>query len=95
MRLATIRSAGGTRAVRVEATEAVEIGPADLVEVLADPQWRHTAAGASGARHGTDGLDYAPLVVSPEKIICVGLNYRAHILEMGRELPDHPTLFAK
>jgi acylpyruvate hydrolase len=25
----------------------------------------------------------------------VGLNYRAHILEMGRELPRFPTLFAK
>jgi acylpyruvate hydrolase len=25
----------------------------------------------------------------------VGLNYRTHILEMGRELPEHPTLFAK
>lgn len=27
--------------------------------------------------------------------MCVGLNYRNHILEMGRELPEHPTLFAK
>jgi 2-keto-4-pentenoate hydratase/2-oxohepta-3-ene-1,7-dioic acid hydratase in catechol pathway len=31
----------------------------------------------------------------PGKIFCVGLNYRTHILEMGRELPGHPTLFAK
>ena len=31
----------------------------------------------------------------PDKILCVGLNYRNHILEMGRELPDYPTLFAK
>lgn len=29
------------------------------------------------------------------KIICVGHNYREHILEMGRELPDYPVLFAK
>ena len=27
--------------------------------------------------------------------MCVGLNYRNHILEMGRELPEFPTLFAK
>lgn len=27
--------------------------------------------------------------------MCVGLNYRTHILEMGRELPSHPTLFNK
>jgi acylpyruvate hydrolase len=35
------------------------------------------------------------VVTKPEKIVCVGLNYRAHILEMGRELPRHPALFAK
>ena len=28
-------------------------------------------------------------------MFCVGLNYRTHILEMGRELPEYPTLFAK
>jgi len=28
-------------------------------------------------------------------VLCVGLNYRTHIQEMGRELPDHPTLFGK
>ncbi len=36
-----------------------------------------------------------PVLPSPGKIVCVGLNYRSHILEMGRELPAHPTLFAK
>jgi acylpyruvate hydrolase len=34
-------------------------------------------------------------VPHPEKIFCVGLNYRGHILEMSRELPSYPTLFAK
>jgi 2-keto-4-pentenoate hydratase/2-oxohepta-3-ene-1,7-dioic acid hydratase in catechol pathway len=29
------------------------------------------------------------------KVICVGLNYRNHIEEMGRKLPEYPTLFAK
>jgi len=28
---------------------------------------------------------FAPLVPHPEKIFCVGMNYRAHILEMSRE----------
>jgi acylpyruvate hydrolase len=39
--------------------------------------------------------DFAPVVPRPSKVICVGLNYRAHILETGRELPQYPTLFAK
>ena len=34
-------------------------------------------------------------VQQPKKIICVGHNYREHILEMGRELPPHPLVFAK
>jgi acylpyruvate hydrolase len=34
-------------------------------------------------------------VPRPGKVICVGLNYRAHILEGGREPPQYPTLFAK
>jgi len=31
----------------------------------------------------------------PAKVICCGLNYGDHILETGRELPTHPTLFVK
>jgi len=34
-------------------------------------------------------------VQNPGKIICVGLNYRTHIMEMGRELPTIPVVFAK
>lgn len=101
MRLATIRTAGLTRAVRVDpgADAAIEIdGAGDLGELLSDPDWRARAAGASGRVYTLSALastDYAPVVVRPGKIVCVGLNYREHILEMGRELPTHPTLFAK
>ncbi|MET3291106.1 UNVERIFIED_CONTAM: acylpyruvate hydrolase [Brevibacillus sp. OAP136] len=34
-------------------------------------------------------------VLQPGKMICVGHNYREHILEMGRELPPFPVVFAK
>ncbi|MET3289206.1 UNVERIFIED_CONTAM: acylpyruvate hydrolase [Brevibacillus sp. OAP136] len=34
-------------------------------------------------------------VQNPSKIICVGHNYREHILEMGRDLPPFPVVFAK
>jgi len=95
VKLATIRSDGGTRAVRVEENEAVETGHVDLGALLAQPDWRRIAAAADGPRHPVDTLDYAPLVPRPEKIVCVGLNYRTHIQEMGRELPEYPTLFAK
>lgn len=95
MRLATIRTGDGTRAVRVEGESVVEVGPCDLVELLQDPEWLSRAGAATGPRHALAEVEYAPLVGNPEKIVCVGLNYRNHILEMGRELPRHPTLFAK
>ena len=34
-------------------------------------------------------------VLKPNKILCVGHNYREHILEMGRQIPEVPVLFAK
>lgn len=95
MRLATIRTARGTRAVRVDADRAVETGHPDIGALLAAPDWRAVAEAAAGPVHDRDGLDYAPVVPCPGKIICVGVNYAAHIREMGRETPRYPTLFAK
>jgi acylpyruvate hydrolase len=95
VKLATIRTDSGTAAVRIDDRVAVELGAADLGAFLARPDWRSAAESASGISHDLAGLDYAPLIPHPEKIFCVGLNYRTHILEMGRELPEFPTLFAK
>jgi acylpyruvate hydrolase len=96
MRLATIRSGDGTRAVRIDGDEAVDLGVADVREVLERDGWRSWAERLDGPRVGPSGeLDYAPLVPRPDKIVCVGLNYRNHILETGREPPEYPTLFAK
>lgn len=36
-----------------------------------------------------------PVVPNPDKIICVGLNYRTHVDETGRDLPTYPVLFTK
>jgi 2-keto-4-pentenoate hydratase/2-oxohepta-3-ene-1,7-dioic acid hydratase in catechol pathway len=33
--------------------------------------------------------------VTPTKIVAVGLNYKDHAIEMGRELPEEPRLFIK
>jgi acylpyruvate hydrolase len=96
VKLATIRTAGTTAAVRIDDDRAVEVsGAADLGELLGRPDWRQIAESASGASHDLAGIDYATLVPRPDKIVCVGLNYRSHILETGREPPEYPTLFAK
>ena len=36
-----------------------------------------------------------PVVPRPGKIICVGLNYHAHVAETKRDLPEYPVLFTK
>lgn len=99
MRLATIRRNGGTVAARVDGTDIVELdGVQDVGTLLAQPGWAGLAAAAGGNRRPVDTVDpadWAPVVPAPSKIVCVGLNYRNHILEMGRELPQYPTLFAK
>ncbi|WP_106815137.1 fumarylacetoacetate hydrolase family protein [Microbacterium timonense] len=99
MRLATLRTGTGTAAVLVEDAALVEIeGAADLGALLAEPDWRDRAAAARGTRHPLDSISdeqWAPVVPRPGKIVCVGLNYRSHIAEMGRDLPAHPTLFSK
>lgn len=96
MRLLTMRLGQRTGAVRQDGDELVEIpGAADVGALLRLPDWQQAASAAQGARHPLDGADLAPVVPNPGKIVCVGLNYRSHILEMGRELPEFPTLFAK
>jgi acylpyruvate hydrolase len=95
VRLATIRTATGTRAVRVDGPQAVETGDADLRALLERPDWAAHAAAAAGPVHAVDGLDYAPLVPAPEKIMCVGQNYADHIAEMGNKPPAYPSVFGK
>lgn len=94
MKLGTLRTASGTRAVRFEGDYAVEVGESDVGALLAHADWQARAA-ADGNTHDLSAAQLAPPVPSPGKILCVGLNYRDHILEMGRELPKYPTLFAK
>ena len=45
----------------------------------------------------TCGLDEVELLppVFPQKIVCVGLNYRDHAEEFGLDLPEDPVLFMK
>jgi len=97
MRLATIRTGAGTTAARLDGDVLIPLDATDVGELLArsagDPESVPARAGAAPVPAGE--ADFAPVVTNPAKIICVGLNYRTHIAETGRELPRYPTLFAK
>jgi acylpyruvate hydrolase len=94
MRLATMRGTSGTTAVRIDGNTAVEVDSPDVGTLLRSDGWRALAA-RDGRSHQLADIEFGPVVPRPGKIICVGLNYRTHILEMGREVPSFPTLFAK
>jgi acylpyruvate hydrolase len=95
MRLATVRTPGGTVAVRIEDEHVVGLDAPDVGALLRDPNWRIRAQQAGPVGDHNAAIQYAPTVLTPEKIICVGLNYRQHIAEMGRDIPQYPALFAK
>lgn len=52
------------------------------------------AAGAPAVIQ-TGELRLGPPIPDPEKIICLGQNYPAHVSEMARETPEQPNLFPK
>jgi acylpyruvate hydrolase len=91
MRLATIRTGGTTRAARLDGDTLTPLDAPDAVQALV----AGTTDAGSGPAVAFDDADLAPVVPRPPKIICLGLNYETHIAEMGRELPEHPTCFAK
>jgi acylpyruvate hydrolase len=95
MRLLTIRTTEGTRAARLEGDQVVELPFGDVGAVLSSgPDWARAAA-TPGTRRPLGEVELAPVVTGPDKIICLGLNYRSHIQEMGRDLPAYPTMFSK
>ncbi|MBM7653610.1 fumarylacetoacetate hydrolase family protein [Neobacillus cucumis] len=49
----------------------------------------------TSALYQKENVQIGAPVLKPNKIICVGLNYKNHILEMKRDLPVHPVIFAK
>ena len=95
MKLATLRVDGSTRAVRLDGDRLVDLGATDLGEFLSREGWAEKAAAGSDTTYPVEGADFAPVVTAPSKVVCVGLNYKNHIQEMGRDLPQYPTLFAK
>jgi 2-keto-4-pentenoate hydratase/2-oxohepta-3-ene-1,7-dioic acid hydratase in catechol pathway len=42
-----------------------------------------------------ENIEYGPLLTRPEKIVCVGLNYRHHAQEIKMPIPKQPVLFNK
>lgn len=67
------------------------------------PDLRALIAGDAMARLATEAEAPVPLscvtlvspLPNPDKILCIGLNYAAHIKETGREKPKYPSIFTR
>jgi acylpyruvate hydrolase len=68
--------------------DVAELGAQTPIEVLADPP-------LSGEELALADVELRPVVPRPGKIVCLGLNYRAHVDEGAFEVPEYPVLFAK
>lgn len=104
MRLVTYERADGLAGGFLRGAEIVPftaLGAPDSVRELiaADPARRaELAAAAAGFDGETVALAEArlgPPVTDPEKILCIGLNYRDHAEETGMAAPSSPIVFAK
>lgn len=97
-----IRTENGILDVRDAGLSLGKETPGDIMRVLEAPEealdiLRHLEKNATDPSmfRKEDEVAFEPCVTRPEKIICVGLNYRAHALETGKPIPDTPILFSK
>ncbi len=90
------------KALSQEANEAL---PKDMMEVIAQGEdgLERLSAYIEGLSEEVkrasiveeEKLTFAPAVPKPEKIICIGLNYKKHADETGLPYPEYPVLFNK
>ena len=75
-------------------------GSAVTDDIIRNPEMFQAAAAladhVSPSVQIDDGkISFAPVVMQPQKIICVGLNYRSHVEETRDRIPESPVLFSK
>jgi 2-keto-4-pentenoate hydratase/2-oxohepta-3-ene-1,7-dioic acid hydratase in catechol pathway len=105
MRLATVQLPDGQlRAAAIDGNQAIDLAandsnlPSSIRQLLAGG--RDVLSRAQAAAERTDRVTLpsyrlkAP-VPHPQKVICIGLNYRDHAAETGAKVPSDPVVFNK
>lgn len=68
----------------------------DIATFWSDPDsWLAKAAELTDGRRRMDSISQCPLVPASARVICIGLNYRAHAAEGSFTVPEYPTLFGR
>lgn len=90
--LARIPDAG---VAEIAQLSTVIAGGREAVAALDQYIGRLSAADIEASSVSREGLELSPCVPAPQKIICVGLNYRKHAEETNSPIPKFPILFNK
>jgi 2-keto-4-pentenoate hydratase/2-oxohepta-3-ene-1,7-dioic acid hydratase in catechol pathway len=87
---------GVVRGDRVfEASQSLRTRFPDLRAVLRDGALDELARDSAGAGRLLDEIEFLPTIPNPDKLLCVGINYRPHVEEMGRQVPERPMIFVR
>jgi 2-keto-4-pentenoate hydratase/2-oxohepta-3-ene-1,7-dioic acid hydratase in catechol pathway len=108
MKLVTFDAGDGARAGLLEEERVVDAwallgephrgGLRELITAGRIEDLRSRLGDSGAPSHPLSAVQLLPPIPDPEKIVCIGLNYRKHAAEVGVEvdsLPDVPTIFAK
>lgn len=106
MRLVSFDASDGARAGVVEDDRVVDAwallgephrgGLRELIAAGRVDELRGRLGDTGAPSHPLSAVKLLPPIPDPEKIVCIGLNYRKHAAEIGvTELPELPTIFAK
>ena len=104
MRLATILGDHGPTVVAERSDKSLvslsadDLLPRTLCEILADWEtWRPRVERFVDAAEPLDAgpIRWSPPIPTPEKILCIGLNYADHAEETGAAIPEEPVVFSK
>lgn len=79
----------------IEASDALRQQFPDLRAVLDGDALALLASDEGGVALSSAQLEFLPTIPNPDKVLCVGINYRPHVEEMGREMPNWPMIFVR
>lgn len=76
---------------------AARTGAGTLRDAIAAGTIMAAAKSAEGSMEGQPlaAVKLLPPIPNPDKVICIGLNYRDHAAEAGLKLPEHPSVFVR
>lgn len=105
MRLVTFDAGDGPRAGVLEDERVLDAwallgephrgGLRELIAAERVGELRARLGDTGAPSHPQAHVTLLPPIPDPDKIVCIGLNYRRHAAEVGAEPPASPTIFAK